>query len=99
MVDALRTLISPADQAVLDDSLAGWLVDAMREGLGPGPNGWIDDDLAFVRPWGYDPAAIRVPPLVGQGEQDRFVPPDLARGLVERIPGPHGRVPLQDGHL
>jgi hypothetical protein len=41
--------------------------------------GWFDDD-AFVEPWGVDPAAIAVPALCLQAEQDRFVPPTTACG-------------------
>jgi hypothetical protein len=48
----------------------------MAEGLRPGVDGWVDDDLAFVRPWGFDLAAIEVPVPVWRVEPTGgFEPP------------------------
>ena len=52
-----------------------------------GPDGLIDDDVAFAHPWGFDPVAIRVPVLVVQGEADRVIPAAHGRFLASRIPG------------
>ena len=54
--------------------LAAFLLDHLRAGIGPSGDGWIDDDLVFVAPWGFDLASIRVPVQLWQGEQDQFVP-------------------------
>jgi pimeloyl-ACP methyl ester carboxylesterase len=98
VVEVLGPLCSPPDQAVLEE-LGAWLSQGMAEGCGPGPAGWIDDDVAFVRPWGFDPKDVGVPVTIWHGEQDAFVPPGHARWLAGRIPGARLRLLPDHGHL
>ena len=51
-----------------------------------GAGGWIDDDLAFTRDWGFDLAAITCPVVVWQGSHDLMVPPSHGEWLVAHIP-------------
>ncbi|HEY8407684.1 MAG TPA: alpha/beta hydrolase [Gaiellaceae bacterium] len=95
--DALASLTSPVDAAVLDGPLLDYLWGIMRGAAVV--DGWVDDDLAFVRPWGFDLGSIRVPVLIRHGEQDRFVPPAHARWLAEQIPGAELQLTADDGHL
>ena len=48
--------------------------------------GWIDDDLALLRPWGFALEAIAVPVRLWQGDVDVLVPAAHSRRLAERIP-------------
>jgi pimeloyl-ACP methyl ester carboxylesterase len=48
--------------------------------------GWIDDDLALVRPWGFELEAIAVPVRLWQGDVDVLVPSAHSRRLAARIP-------------
>jgi pimeloyl-ACP methyl ester carboxylesterase len=91
-------LFTPADLAALDGSWA-WLAGVAGRALEGGPEGMIDDELASVRPWGFDPAAIRVPVLVCHGEDDRMVPIGHGRWLAGRIPGARLRTYPGDGHV
>jgi pimeloyl-ACP methyl ester carboxylesterase len=63
----------PADMAALQGDWASLGQDAMRAGQA-GPDGLIDDDVAFASPWGFDLAAISAPVLLVQGGRDRVVP-------------------------
>src|SRR5215471_17891435 len=56
-----QTLLGAADRAVATGSRAAFLLDQMRAGIGASVDGWIDDDFAFVAPWGFDLGSIRVP--------------------------------------
>jgi pimeloyl-ACP methyl ester carboxylesterase len=95
--DGLATLLSEPDREVLDGPVADYLYDSIAAVRGV--DGWVDDDLAFVRDWGFDLASIAVPVLVRHGEQDRFVAADHGRWLAARIPGAELHVTATDGHL
>jgi pimeloyl-ACP methyl ester carboxylesterase len=99
LVDEWATLLSPVDRAVLDGRLAIYFSDAMHAGLGPSGDGWLDDDIAFGTPWGFELESIRVPLLHLHGEEDKFVPIGHGRWLSERIPGVESRLTANDGHL
>jgi len=95
----LKTLLTPADAAVLTGEFAEYLAWTGREGLAPGTQGWWDDGEAFSRPWGFELSAIEVPVLLLHGRQDQFVPFGHGRWLAERIPGVEARLLDDDGHL
>jgi pimeloyl-ACP methyl ester carboxylesterase len=99
LATALRTLLPDVDLAALDSHLATYLYDSIAVGLLPGIDGWLDDDLAFVGTWGFEPAAIRVPVLVLQGAHDLMVPFDHGRWLAAAIPACTARLSETDGHL
>jgi pimeloyl-ACP methyl ester carboxylesterase len=99
LVELWQTLLGPADRDVATGDFAAELLDHMRAGIEPGGDGWLDDDVAFVTPWGFDVASITVPVLLWQGEQDRFVPRAHGEWLAARIPGVDARFTADDGHL
>jgi len=99
LLELFESLVGPVDRAVLHGRLAAYLHECDVTGLAAGADGWIDDDLAFVAPWGFDVEAIGVPVLVWQGRDDRFVPFSHGEWLAERIPGAEARLTDDDGHL
>jgi pimeloyl-ACP methyl ester carboxylesterase len=99
LLEALRTLLTDVDAAVLTGELAEYLAGNMSEATAQGVAGWRDDDLAFDRPWGFSVEDIRVPVLLWHGEHDRFVPISHGRWLAERIPGVQAHLSEEDGHM
>src|SRR3954454_2386301 len=95
----LATLLGPEDRAVLSGGFAEYMLAADEHGLRTGIDGWLDDDLAFVKPWGFDPESIERPTLVMHGEGDRFVPVSHGHWLASRIPAAEARIGAGDGHL
>jgi len=88
----------PADWAALEERWASLGADAGRA-AGAGPDGLIDDDVAFAAPWGFDLAGIVAPVLLVQGEGDRVVPAKHASWLVAHIPRASLWMRLDDGHV
>jgi len=62
------------------------VADQLSNGLAPGVDGWVDDMLAFVKPWGFDVSSIRVPIGVKFGRTDNLVPPAHGDWLAAHIP-------------
>lgn len=95
----IDTLLGAADRAVLTGALAAWLHEDAAHGLVDTADGWLDDNLAFVQPWGFAPETINRPVLLLHGADDRFVPVSHGRWLAARIPGVEPRITDADGHL
>jgi pimeloyl-ACP methyl ester carboxylesterase len=99
IADTLRSLLSPPDAAVLTGEFAEYLAESTRRAIGGRLDGWIDDDFAFVNPWGFELDEIRVPVQLLHGAQDRFVPIAHGEWLAERIPGVDAHLSAEEGHL
>lgn len=88
LVRELYVELIESDRRVLDDmGIRRLLVNSWAEGIRRSADGWIDDLLAFVTPWGFDLAEITTPTLIWHGADDRFSPAGHAQTLGERIPG------------
>jgi pimeloyl-ACP methyl ester carboxylesterase len=96
---AFGDLVSPIDAATLTGDFADHLAGSVRRAVANGVWGWLDDDLAFVRPWGFELAGIRVPVFVWQGGQDRMVPFSHGEWLAAHVPGATARLLPDQGHL
>ena len=99
LAEALRPFLSDVDAAALTGELAEHLHASMHAGLDDGVAGWVDDDLAFVGPWGFDVGAITVPTLIWQGVQDLMVPGTHGHWLHEHVSGAEGGILDAEGHL
>jgi pimeloyl-ACP methyl ester carboxylesterase len=99
LADVLGGLIPPVDRAVLTDDFAAFFSESGREAFRTGIWGWYDDDMAFVRDWGFDPRAIRTPVHVWQGALDTMVPFAHGTWLAERLPAARAHLFDDDGHL
>ncbi len=87
-------------------ALADYLALVQQDTLCRGDQGWWDDNVALLTPWGFDPASIEAPVQLWHGELDVSVPPAHGHWLASRIPAVDARFPatddhgsIQDGHL
>jgi pimeloyl-ACP methyl ester carboxylesterase len=92
--------LSDADRAVLaQEAVKHNMRISFREAMAQGIAGWVDDDLAMVKPWGFDLAEIRVPVQVRYGAKDVLVPPGHGAWLAAHIPGASVVVDEASGHM
>jgi pimeloyl-ACP methyl ester carboxylesterase len=97
--EVMKTVLSPVDAAVLTTEFAQHLVNVIRSGLAPGAEGWWEDEVAFMEPWGFELKSIRTPVLLYHGRHDRFVPFAHGEWLAGQIPGVQAKLSDDDGHL
>lgn len=89
----------PGDHAALAGEW-GWFGSVVDAALALGPEGMIDEDLAYVRDWGFSlDRAGAVPVLIAHGLDDRVVPASHGRWLEAAIPGAEGRFLEDSGHI
>ncbi len=99
MRKALGDLLGQADRAALTGEYAEYLHAKFAVALAAGVDGWLDDDLAFTRAWGFDVGAITRPVAVWQGGDDRFVPLAHGEWLAANVAGATRHIRPEHGHL
>lgn len=96
---SLGGLVDDVDRAALTGELAKTMARMLRRALSTGIAGWLDDDLAFVRPWGFDLSEITVPVAIWQGAHDRMVPFSHGEWLAAHVPGARVHLYEDEGHI
>jgi pimeloyl-ACP methyl ester carboxylesterase len=91
-------MFTPEDHAALSGA-GSWLNSVVGPAVEAGPGGLIDDDLAYVAPWGFDPAQVGAPTLLVHGGGDRVVPSAHGEWLAGRCHSAELRLYPDDGHI
>jgi len=91
-------LFTPADHAALAGAWS-WLGAIAEQAEAGGLGGMVDDDLAYVAPWGFDPRQARPPVLFLHGGQDRMVPSSHGEWLARRTRSAELWLRPDDGHV
>jgi len=99
IVGAMASLLPEADRAHLTGAFGDELARDFREAVQVSIDGWVDDDLAFTREWGFDLASLDLPVTVWQGSDDLMVPFGHGEWLAAHIPGASAQLLQGDGHL
>lgn len=87
-------MFTSADQAALAGEW-GWLGTIAGRATSAG----FDDDLAYVYPWGFEPAQVRAPVLLVHGTDDRVVPSPHSEWLAHHLPSAEMWLRPGDGHI
>jgi pimeloyl-ACP methyl ester carboxylesterase len=97
--EALGGLISQPDKDLLFDHYAETMSATFQNGLANGYWGWFDDDLAFVKHWGFELSQITKPVELWQGDQDLMVPHAHGIWLEANLPNARLVFKVGEGHL
>jgi pimeloyl-ACP methyl ester carboxylesterase len=96
---ALGGLISQPDKDLLSDSYAQTMANTFQSGLKNGFWGWFDDDLAFVKDWGFDLKDVTKPVELWQGDLDLMVPHSHGIWLESKLSNSKLVLKKGEGHL
>lgn len=92
-------VLPESDRKILArQDIAQIIREATEEQFTNGVWGWVDDDLAFTKPWGFDPSTIRVPTAIWWGASDVLVPPQHGECLASLVPDAAVRIMTGGGH-
>src|SRR6266511_6440104 len=91
VIEEIAASVPKADQAVMArPALRAILAEGLAESVRQGVRGWADDDLAFVKPWGFELTHVKQEVRLWQGELDVLVPRAHAEYLESKLP--HARL-------
>jgi pimeloyl-ACP methyl ester carboxylesterase len=99
IIASLETLLPDVDRAVLTGEFGDDMAASFREAVRVSVDGWLDDDLAFTRPWGFGLEEITVPTMIWQGSADLMVPFAHGQWLASQLPGASVHLEAGEGHL
>ncbi|HEY7017982.1 MAG TPA: alpha/beta hydrolase [Gaiellaceae bacterium] len=73
--------------------------ESFTEAVRQGSDGWVDDDLAFANPWGFDLEDVTVETRVWQGELDVLTPRPHGEYVASRLPNARFELLEGGGHF
>jgi pimeloyl-ACP methyl ester carboxylesterase len=101
VIKALSTLLPDVDRAELTDEFGDDMAAGLRAAMSSGVDGWLDDDLAFLQPWGFEFAELADARVsLWQGELDLMVPFAHGEWFAKHLPSSvHVHLENGQGHL
>jgi pimeloyl-ACP methyl ester carboxylesterase len=99
IVASMESLLPDVDRAALTGEFGEDMAASFRDAVRVGVDGWLDDDLAFAKPWGFSLAEISVPTMIWQGSADLMVPFAHGQWLASRLPAASAHLEEGEGHL
>jgi pimeloyl-ACP methyl ester carboxylesterase len=97
--EGMATLFSPVDHAALAGGADAYFHAVMQAAVAENVDGWVDDDLAFLRDWGVSLDDVVAPLMIVHGDQDFMVPQAHGRWLASRLPAAESLLLTDEGHL
>jgi pimeloyl-ACP methyl ester carboxylesterase len=92
--------VPDADRAVMSDPRTrAFMIAAAPEMFRQGTRGFVQEAHLTVTPWGFDPAAIKLPVSFWHGDADKNVPIDSMQRLSSMVTQSSVTIYPGEGHL
>jgi pimeloyl-ACP methyl ester carboxylesterase len=100
VLDEIASELPDVDRAIMNrkeyrDVMRQQFVESVRQGV----RGWADDDLAFAKPWGFEPEDVRAEVRLWQGELDVLAPRTHGEYVASRLPNAQFELLEGGGHF
>lgn len=69
-----------------NDDIGTSMMESFHEALKHSSDGWVDDDLSFIRPWGFELSDINTPVFLYHGSLDLMAPYAHGKWVASHIP-------------
>jgi len=100
IIEVFGGLISPVDAASMSDpAVRASMAESLAYGVSAGPGGFIDDDQAFLRDWGFNLRDITTPVTLFYGDEDLMVPATHGHYLAKTLPNVTAHHLAPEGHI
>ncbi|MFE9683419.1 alpha/beta fold hydrolase [Streptomyces sp. NPDC006285] len=97
---SIRDGLTDSDRRIVSTpAVSDLLLRSYRAALRTSAYGWLDDHLALLSHWGFDPAGITRPVLLWHGAEDTFAPVGHFEWLARHIPRARPVLDPKGGHF
>ncbi|MFC8429413.1 alpha/beta fold hydrolase [Streptomyces sp. NPDC057253] len=97
---SLRDGLTESDRRILSTpAVSEQLLRGYREALRGSSYGWLDDTLALLSNWGFDPGTVTRPVLLWHGARDTLSPVGHFKWLAHHIPRARPVLEQDAGHF
>jgi pimeloyl-ACP methyl ester carboxylesterase len=88
------------DRAIMErEDFRNVIKEQFVEAVRQGGRGWADDDLAFAKPWGFEPEDVHAEVRLWQGELDVLAPRSHGEYVASRLPNARYELLEGGGHF
>jgi pimeloyl-ACP methyl ester carboxylesterase len=99
-LERIRAVVDPVDAAVAaEEPQRARMIAQLRDAFQKGGEGWFEDHLQTIQPWGFAFEDVRVEVQLWHGELDRLVPVAQGRRVAGRLPRCEAFFLPRDGHI
>jgi pimeloyl-ACP methyl ester carboxylesterase len=100
VIDEIAAELPEVDRAIISRAeFRAILRESFAEGVRQGVRGWADDDLAFAKPWGFEPEDVEAEVRLWQGELDVLAPRSHGEYVASRLPNARFELLKGGGHF
>ena len=93
------TALADVDRPVMAQGFGEDVAASVSDALRTGVDGYVDDNLAFRRDWGFALEDVAAPYSVWHGREDRMVPVTEGEWLAEHLPKAAAYLEDGEGHM